>query len=117
MFYLGKLAMSEFSEFSILELNWNRNLGKLGNIYNICKSQKCAFLEEVGNFRDFRVFDFGRYTEIENSENSEIFPTIGISKECVLLEEVRNFWDFRVFDFRLTLKSKTRKSPKYLQHL
>ena len=56
-------------------------------------------LEEVENFRDFRVFDFGPYTEIENSENSEIFKTIVYSKECVLSEEVGNFRGFRVFDF------------------
>ena len=53
----------------------------------------------IGNFRDFRVFDFGPHTEIENSENSEIFTTLVISKECVLLEEVGNFRGFRVFDF------------------
>ena len=40
-----------------------------------------------------------RYTEIKNSENSEIFSRHVNFKEYVLLEEVRNFWDFQVFDF------------------
>ena len=50
---------------------------------------------KLGNFRGFRVFDFGPYTEIENSENSEIFSRIVI----VLLGEIGNFQGFRVFDF------------------
>ena len=56
-------------------------------------------LEEVGNFWGFWVFDFDPYTEIENSENSEIITTLVNSKECVLLEEVGNFRCFWVFDF------------------
>ena len=52
----------------------------------------------IGNFRGFRVFDFGPYAEIENSENQEIFSTTVNSKECVLLEDVGNFRGFRVFD-------------------
>ena len=48
------------------------------------------------NFCDFRVFDFGPYVEIENSE---IFSTTVNSKECVLLEDIGNFRGFRVFDF------------------
>ena len=40
------------------------------------------------NFRGFRVFDFSHYTEIENSENSEIFTTLVKLSETVLFEEV-----------------------------
>ena len=57
------------------------------------------YLRKIGNFRGFRVFGFGPYAEIKNSENSEIFTTLVNSKECVLLEEVGNFRGFRVFDF------------------
>ena len=32
--------------------------------------------KEVGNFQAFRVFDFGSYTETENSENSEYFQDL-----------------------------------------
>ena len=59
----------------------------------------CVLFEKVGTFRGFRVFDIGPYTEIENSENSQIFPRHVNSKECTLLEEVESFWDFWVFDF------------------
>ena len=55
-----------------------------------------TFKKGIGNFPDFRVFNFGPYTEIENSESWEIFTTLVNSKECVLPEEVGNF---RVFDF------------------
>ena len=51
--------------------------------------------EEIGNFRDFRVFDFGPYAKIKNLENSEIFSKLVI----VLLEEAGNFRAFPVFDF------------------
>ena len=51
-------------------------------------------LEEIGNFRDFRVFNFVFYNEIENWENSEIF-----SDFLFFFEEVGNFRGFRVFDF------------------
>ena len=54
-------------------------------------SKECVLLEEVGDFRGFRVFDFGPYTKIENSEKSEIFTALVYSKECVLLEEVGDF--------------------------
>ena len=48
----------------------------------LVNSKECVLLEEVGNFRGFRVFDFGPYDEIENSENSEIFTTLVNSEEC-----------------------------------
>ena len=57
---------------------------------------ECVLHEEVGDFRGFRVFDFGPYNEIENSEIFTIFVN---SEECVLPEEVGNFRGFRVFDF------------------
>ena len=57
------------------------------------------FFEKVGNFRVFRVFDFGSYTDIENSETTQIFPRLVNFEECVLFEEVEDFRDFRVFDF------------------
>ena len=56
-----------------------------------------VLLKEVGNFRGCRVFDFGPYIKIENSENSEIFSKLVV----VLLEEVGNFRGFRVVDFGL----------------
>ena len=50
-------------------------------------------------FKGLEVLDFGSYTEIENSENSKIFPRHANFKECVLFEEVENFRGFWVFDF------------------
>ena len=58
-----------------------------------------VFFEEVQNFQRSKLSDFGSYTEIENSENSEIFPRHVNFKECVLFEEAENFRDFWVFDF------------------
>ena len=40
--------------------------------------------EEIGNFRVFRVFDFGPYAEIENSEYSEFFSRLVKLSEFVL---------------------------------
>ena len=45
-------------------------------------SKQCALLEEVGDFRGFRVFDFGPYTKIENSEKSEKFTTLKFQVMC-----------------------------------
>ena len=56
-------------------------------------------LEEVSNFQGFWVFDFGPYTEIKNSENSEIFSRFVNFKECSFFEELGNFQGFRIFDF------------------
>ena len=53
----------------------------------------------IGNFRGFLIFNDGPYTEIKNSENSEILTTFVNSKECVLPEEAGNLRSFRVFDF------------------
>ena len=81
------------------------------------QAKKVTSKNGIGNFWGFWVFDFGPYTEIEISENSEIFTALVMSKECVLLGEVGNVRVFRVFDFGIKLKSKSRKTRKYLQHL
>ena len=47
----------------------------------------------------FPSFQFWPYTEIENSENSEIFSRLLNFKGFVLFEKVGNFRGFRVFDF------------------
>ena len=40
------------------------------NIFSrLVNFKECVLFEEVGNFRGFRVFDFGLYAEIENYEN------------------------------------------------
>ena len=60
-----------------------------------------VLLEGVGNFRGFRVFDFGPYTKIENSENSEIVSRlVKLTDFFCLFEEVGNFQGYRVFGFR-----------------
>ena len=70
-------------------------------VVNWCASTKFNFIlwNKVGNFRGFQVFDFDPYTEMENSENSEIFSTLLNLSEFLLFEKVGNFRGFRVFDF------------------
>ena len=70
-------------------------------------------LEEVGNFRGFRVVDFGSYTKIENSENSEIFSKLVV----VLLEEVGNFRGFRIVDFGLDAEIENSENLEILSRL
>ena len=53
-----------------------------------------VLFEEAENFRGLPVFDFGPYTEVENPENSEIFPRHAYFKEHVFFQEVENFPDF-----------------------
>ena len=77
-FICGNWGFPRFPSFRFWLLCRNQKLGKLRHFF------KSFLLEEVGNFRGFRVFDFDPYTEIENSENSEIFTTLVNSKECVL---------------------------------
>ena len=53
-------------------------------------------LGEAADFH-FRVVNFGPYTEIENSENSENFPRLVMLSEIALFEEagisdVSKFW-------------------------
>ena len=63
------------------------------------KHQTVTRKNGIGNSRGFLIFNYGPYTEIKNSENSEIFTTFVNSKECVLPEEAGNLRSFRVFDF------------------
>ena len=56
-------------------------------------------MEQVRIFWDFLVFNYGSYTEIKNSENSEISSRLLNLNEFVLFEETGNFPSFRVFDF------------------
>ena len=100
LFCFNKLEFPRFLSFQFWPLSWNWKLGKLGNIFNTCKFQRMCLLEEVGNFRDFRLFDFGPSTEIWNSKNSKIFSRIAYFKGFVLFKEViGNFRGFQVFDF------------------
>ena len=55
--------------------------------------------EQVGIFRDFLVFNYGPYTEIKNSENSEISSRLRNLNNFFLFEETGNFGSFRLFDF------------------
>ena len=50
-------------------------------------------------FKGLGVFDFDSDTEIEHSENPEIFSRHVNFKECDLFEEVENFRGFWVFCF------------------
>ena len=55
--------------------------------------------EKLWSVQGFPVFNFGHYSEIKNSENSEMFSRHVNFKECLLFEEVGNFRGFCVFDF------------------
>ena len=68
LFSLRKLEFPRFRSFRFWQIleNWE--------IFPwLVKLREFVLLEEVVNFRGFRVFYFGPYTEIENLENSEIF--------------------------------------------
>ena len=58
-----------------------------------------VLFEELGNVRGFRVFDFSTYTEVKNTENSEIFSRLVNFKKIVLHEKVENVCDFWVLEF------------------
>ena len=87
------LEISEVSNFLILALIWNGKLGKLRNIFKTCKFERTFLFEEIGNFR---VFDFGPYTEIENSD---IFSRLLNLNEFLLFEDIGNIQVFWVFDY------------------
>ena len=123
------LKFPKFSSFQFWPLCKNRKLGKLGNFFKTCscfdpytkiessENSKinwrlvAALLEEVGNFRGFRVFDFGPYKKIENSENSEIVSRLVKLIHffvCLGKLESSEIWEFSILT--LMLKSKTRKT-------
>ena len=112
-FNWGNWEFPRFPGFRFWFLYWNRKLRKLfqkifSRLLNLSGFLLC---EKIGNFRGLRVFDFGPYTEIENSENSEIFS----SHVIVSLKEIGNFWGFRVLDLVLILKLKTLETWKLFQ--
>ena len=72
-----------------------------------------VLLEEVGNFRGFRVFNFGPYIKIENSENSEIVSILKV----VLLEEVGNFRGLQAFDFGPYTKIENSENSEIVSRL
>ena len=89
----AKVKLSETALFEevgiskVFGLYWNRILAELS---------ESVLLGEAANFR-FRVVDFGPYTEIENSENSENFPRLVKLSKIALFEEagiseVSKFW-------------------------
>ena len=69
--------------------------------------------EEIGNFRDFRVFDFGPYAKIKNLENSEIFSKLVI----VLLEEAGKSRGFPVFEFALYAEIENSEYSEFFSRL
>ena len=82
---------------------------------NWCASTRRNFIfwSKIWNFRGFWVFDFGPYTKIENSENSEIVSILKV----VLLEEVRNFRGLQVFDFGPYTKIENSKNSEIVSRL
>ena len=64
---------------------------------------ECVLFVEVGNFRDFRVFNFSPYTK---TENSEIFSRRKFQRICFIW----GIWEFPSFQsFRFQYKSQNRK--------
>ena len=56
-----------------IRTNWNFPENEVSTHYHQKTGQQKGTSENgIGNFRGFPVFDFGPYTEIENSENLEI---------------------------------------------
>ena len=117
-FIWGSRKFPRFLSFRFWPLYWNWKLGKLGIFTTLENSKECVLLDEVGNFRGFRVFSFGCYTEIENSEPLQIFSRHLSFKKCVLFEEVGNFRGFRVFDFgSYTEIEKSENSEIFPRHV
>ena len=75
------------------------NNAQLGNFLKTSKIKWNCFVWGSWNFRGFQAFNFGPYTEIENSENSEIFSRLVNFKGLFLFEEVGNFGGFHVVHF------------------
>ena len=71
--------------------------------------------ENIGKFRRFRLFYFGSYTAIENSENSEIFSRLVNFKGFFYLKklEISEVSEFLILAFILKLKA--RKTWKLFQ--
>ena len=67
---------------------------KTRNFSRFLNLNEFLLFEEIGNFRGFRVFDFGLFTEIENLENSEIFSGLLNLSKFILFEKI---WEFRRF--------------------
>ena len=113
-----KLEFPKFPSFRFWSLYEIENLKNSEIFSPPVNSKECVFLYEVGNFRGFRVFDFGFYTEIESLENSEIFSQhLQIPKNVVYLRkfEISEVSEFSIL--ALILYSKTRKTRKYFQVL
>ena len=61
------------------------------------------YLRKLENFGDLRVFDFGPYPEIENSENSEIPKFLKESKSFEIYV-LKRFPSFPSFHFSIRAK-------------
>ena len=85
--------------------------------FQVVNFKELLLFEDVGNIWGFRLFDIGPYTEIENSENSEIFSGLINFKGFVLFEEVGHFWGFRVFDFGLYTEIENSENSEIFSRL
>ena len=84
---------------------------------NWCASIRHNFIfwNKTRNFQGFLVFDFGPYTEIGNSENSEMVSRlVTLIDFLCFFEETGKFRDFRVFDFNLY--TEIRNSENFLKY-
>ena len=86
---------------------------------NSCASTRLSFIlwNKVGNFRGFRVFNFGPYAEIKNSENSEIFLRLLNLSEFPLFEGIGSFRGFRVFDFGSYAEMENLRNSEFFSRL
>ena len=113
-----KLEISEVSEFLILAHEVKSKARKTQNFFSrLVKFKEFALFEKAANSWCFQVFNFGPYTEIENSEISEIFSRLVNFKGVVLFEKVADFRGFRVFDFCSYTKIQYSKKSKIFSRL
>ena len=57
---------------NILSFIYFKKIGGLG----VANLKNLFSFEEIGDFRDFQVFDFTPYTEFENSETQKYFQDL-----------------------------------------
>ena len=114
VFYLRKLEISEVSKFSILALILKWKNQKTRNFF---QRLIIVLLEEVGNFRGFRVFDLALILKSKSRKIRNYSQHLQIPRNVFYLRklEISDVSEFLIL--ALILKSKNQKTRYFFQDL
>ena len=107
-----ELEIFELSEFSILALNWNRKLGKLGNFFKTSKFEWISFVWKKLGISEVSEFLILALTLKSKTRKTRKFPNSSKKTNPLKFMSWKDFRVFQVFDFSIRAKIESSETSE-----